>query len=49
MHSLSQPSLHKTNITIKEFCEEYARLIETLIEDSHENKCPKIDANYDDY
>jgi len=32
-----------------EFCSEYSRLIEELIESSHNYKCPKIQANYDDF
>lgn len=35
--------------SMEEFCKEYCQLIETLIEDSHNNKCPKIQANYDDF
>ena len=31
------------------FCEEYCRLIEAMIEQSHNYKCPKIQANYDDF
>ena len=31
------------------WCHEYARLIEQLIDESHNYKCPKIAANYDDF
>lgn len=41
--------LKKGNLTLKEFCDYYALLIEHLIEDSHHFKSPKIEANYDDY
>ena len=34
---------------MKEFCRNYAELIEALISDSHEERSPKIEANYDDF
>ena len=35
--------------SLREFAKSYALLIETLTEKSHNGKCPKIEANYDDY
>ena len=32
-----------------EFCKDYALLIEVLMENSHNGRSPKIEANYDDY
>ena len=31
------------------FAHNYAGLIESMIQVSHNGKCPKIEANYDDY
>ncbi len=39
----------KTNQSLQEFCVNYARLIETMIEESHNFTCPKVEANYDDF
>ena len=36
-------------MTLREFSHEYAKLIETMTENSHYFKCPKIEANYDDF
>jgi hypothetical protein len=47
--SLHVPKLSKKNVTLKEFCEHYATLIETLIGESHNDLSPKIEANYDDF
>lgn len=35
--------------SLEDFCVEYSKLIEVMIEDSHGYKCPKIQANYDDF
>lgn len=35
--------------TLDSFCVEYVKLIEALIDQSHNYKCPKIQANYDSY
>jgi len=39
----------KPAITLAEFSELYADAIEGFIEDSHNWKCPKVEANYDDF
>ena len=49
MMSLAHRQLKRTDITLKEFSRRYAHMIEGLIEDSHNDKSPKIEANYDDY
>lgn len=49
MFSLSDNRLYKKNQTLKEFCLNYADMIEGLIKDSHNGKSPKIEANYDDF
>ena len=36
-------------MTLRDFAKEYAGLIESMIEFSHNMKCPKIEANYDDF
>ena len=41
--------LKNQNLNLDQFCEEYANLIEYLVEESNGFKCPKIQANYDDY
>ena len=35
--------------TLREFCVNYADMIEFLISQSHNDRAPKIEANYDDY
>ena len=47
--SLYCNALHKNNITLHEFCTNYAYLIEMNIGESHNGRSPKIDANYDDF
>lgn len=47
--SMQCNSLFRRSKTLREFCAEYANLIETLIEDSHNDRSPKIEANYDDF
>jgi hypothetical protein len=41
--------LKAEGISLREFAHKYALLIETMTECSHQGKCPKIKANYDDY
>jgi hypothetical protein len=41
--------LKSGNLTLREFANRYALLIETMTEASHSGKCPKIEANYDDF
>lgn len=47
--SSQDSGLKKTNQTLKDFSVKYALLIEALIEDSHNERCPKVEANYDDF
>lgn len=47
--SMSFITFRNQNITLRDFAYYYAHLIEELTEDSHGNKCPKIEANYDDF
>jgi len=35
--------------SMENFCRKYSQLIEELIDQSHNYKCPKIQANYDDF
>ena len=49
-------SLHHLKLTsrngsmsLRDFAREYANLIQILIEDSHNDRSPKIEANYDDF
>jgi hypothetical protein len=42
-------ALRSQSQNLKTFAANYALLIETLTEKSHNGKCPKIEANYDDY
>ena len=41
--------LKHTNVTLREFAKNYAGLIDVMIDSSHSGKCPKIEANYDDF
>jgi hypothetical protein len=47
--SARMPDLKSGDMTLKEFATRYALLIETMTEASHSGKCPKIEANYDDF
>lgn len=47
--AMGAPYLQNRNVSLEEFCEKYSMLIEDMIEDSNNHKCPKIAANYDDY
>lgn len=42
-------NLSDENMTLRQFAHNYALLIEVMTESSHKGKCPKIEANYDDY
>ena len=42
-------TLQKNSMTLREFCHYYARIIDTTTQSSHYFKCPKIEANYDDF
>lgn len=46
---MSTLSLNSSKATLKEFCENYANMIEYLINESHNNRSPHIEANYDDF
>ncbi len=39
----------KPSLSLHEFCVVYNDLIYTLVDLSHDGKCPKIEANYDDF
>ena len=41
--------LAKKSNSLDAFCVEYVNIIEALIDQSHNYKCPKIQANYDDF
>ena len=47
--SLQTNGLNNRNQTLRDFCRVYANLIEVLVEDSHNDLSPKIEANYDDF
>ncbi len=47
--SLQYNALYGKNQSLREFCRQYANMIEVLIEDSHNDRSPKIEANYDDF
>jgi ubiquinone/menaquinone biosynthesis C-methylase UbiE len=47
--SVQYNALNSRNLSLREFCRQYANMIEVLIEDSHNDRSPKIEANYDDY
>jgi len=41
--------LKNKSASMDHFCKEYSQLIEHLISESHNHRCPKIQANYDDF
>lgn len=47
--SLNYAPLKNKDMTLEEFSNEYARLINSTTESSHNYRCPKIEANYDDF
>jgi hypothetical protein len=49
LNASSLAQLKSESNTMETFCVEYTRLIEAMIDQSHNYKCPKIQANYDDF
>lgn len=49
LSSLQYQRLYSRGLNLRQFCTEYANMIEVLIEDSHNDRSPKIEANYDDF
>lgn len=47
--SMQYNKLWTRNQTLRDFCTSYANMIEILIEDSFNDRSPKIEANYDDF
>jgi len=47
--SLSYWELKNTDLSLRQFSESYSRLINATTESSHNFRCPKIEANYDDF
>lgn len=47
--SLQYNKLYKKDQALRDFCKQYAHMIELLIEDSYNDRSPKIEANYDDF
>lgn len=47
--SLNFGMLHKSKLTLEEFCQHYSYMIELLVTQSHNYVSPKIEANYDEY
>jgi hypothetical protein len=47
--STRMPDLSNEQMSLRKFAKNYALLIETMTESSHNGKCPKIEANYDDF
>lgn len=47
--SLADNNLKKANISLQEFSEAYSRLMAAHTISSHNYRCHKIDANYDDF
>lgn len=41
--------LANKSLSLEEFCVEYSKLIEEMISMSNNYRCPKIQANYDDF
>lgn len=49
MASVAVSNLKNRDQTLKEFAANYSRLLGVLLESSHSFRCPKIEANYDDF
>ena len=49
MASLTFWDLKKTNTSLKDWSKSYSKLIEATTRSSHNWRCHKIDANYDDF
>ena len=47
--SLNFHTLKDTSLTLDEFSREYSRMIRATTDSSHNYRCPKIEANYDDF
>lgn len=47
MYAGKSPFVRKESVSLDSFCNEYARLIEDMIDFSNNGRCPKIPANYD--
>lgn len=47
--SCINPHLKKTNVTLEQFCQNYAMMIDSMVDESHNFRSPKIEANYDDF
>lgn len=47
--SSNSHELSALDVPLREFARSYAGLIESMISYSHNMKCPKIEANYDDF
>ena len=47
MNASRSSRVRKETVSLDSFCTEYARLIENMIDESNNYKCPKIQANYD--
>ena len=48
VESLHNPDLKK-DVTLRQFSEAYSEQMEMALQSSHNFRCHKIDANYDDY
>jgi hypothetical protein len=42
-------SLKKKTNTMEEFCVNYSKLVEDMVAESNNYRCPKIQANYSDF
>ena len=49
MSSLHYQDLKQTGSTLREFSEYYSELMKQTTDSSHNYRCHKIDANYDDF
>lgn len=49
MASLQFRELKNRDVSLREFSKSYSRLISAATESSHNFRCHKIDANYDDF
>jgi hypothetical protein len=48
--SAAMKNSHLTKASsLNDFCQKYALLVDLMIDESHGGKCPKIEANYDDF
>lgn len=49
LYTINDRALKSGNISLQEFCFRYSQIIEAMIEESHNYRSPKIEANYDDF